>query len=93
MGPRLAASYSRSASRTAAKRPLASASAVWSAAPLPRLRSWKRTRTCSGQLPFRSSSRVPSVEPSSTITSSRELTGSSVSSASLIAASTVARSL
>ena len=63
------------------------------AAPLPRFRSWKTTFTPSGQVVPLRSSRVPSVDPSSTTTSSRLATGSSAVSASSIAASTVERSL
>src|SRR5262245_44945193 len=47
----------------------------------------------SGQEPSRSSSRVPSVDPSSTTISPRLATGSSAERASSIAASSVARSL
>ena len=91
-GARSKAWYSRSASRIAAYSPVAWPSAVRIAAPFPRFRSWNTTFTTSGQAPFERSSRVPSVEPSSTTTSSRS-SGSSAERASAIAASTVARSL
>ena len=51
------------------------------------------TFTPSGHMPSARSSRVPSVEPSSTTTSSRLATGSSAPSASSIAPSIVERSL
>ena len=90
---RSAARYSRSASRIAASSMVACCSAVWTAAPFPRFRGWSTTVTFPGQARDCRSSRVPSVEPSSTSTSSRLSTGSSAFSASSIAASTVERSL
>src|SRR6266566_1457431 len=83
--------YSRSPSRTVLKVPRASASAVRSAAPFPRLRSCVSTRTCSGHEPLWRSSRVPSREPSSTTINSYDA-GSFISSTAAIARSTVARS-
>ena len=73
--------------------PSAFSSAVWIAAPLPRFSGWRTTLTESGQSPESSSSAVPSVEPSSTITSSSESTGRSASSTPRIASAWVARSL
>ena len=59
-------SYSRSASWTMTTSPVAAANPVRSAAPLPWLRSWYNTRTLAGKVVFCRSSRVPSLEQSST---------------------------
>ena len=87
------ARYSRSASRIAENSSDACSSAVRTAAPLPRFLSWKASRTLSGHSRLERASRVPSVEPSSTTTSSRVATGRSAARASSIAASTVKCSL
>ncbi len=63
-------SYSRSASCTMTSSPVAAAKPVRSAAPLPWLRSWYSTVTLAGNAVRCRSSRVPSVEQSSTSTMS-----------------------
>ena len=73
--------------------PLACSSPVRIAAPLPRFFACRTSSTPSGSDASASHSRVPSVEPSSMITSCRVATGSSAPSASAIAASIVGRSL
>ena len=59
-------SYSRSASWMSTRSPVTCARPVRIAAPLPRLRSWVTTRTVLSAS-WRSTSRVPSVLPSSTM--------------------------